>query len=253
MFCENVVRDLSIFADVFTFKSYEVLEENCHHCIECSGLRHFSLLFFHKLLAAPIVRQSFQGIILRCPLVGFAVYQLLPVLSQNSSKKSAIYWLVVVVTTMTIAVVDFAMAYSFIITRNAQLVEFLGPFKFFSRILFFAFGRNLAFNFFLYLFRERQQLRQSLEKEVQVVYRDVRKIDVTDNESNIKLLTIDDIFYCEQQRNFTTIHTVQNEKYTRLGSMKHLEQLFGEEEFVRITTTLLVPFQYIQSCKNNTV
>ena len=87
MFCENVVRDLSIFADVFTFKSYEVLEENCHHCIECSGLRHFSLLFFHKLLAAPIVRQSFQGIILRCPLVGFAVYQLLPVLSQNSSKK----------------------------------------------------------------------------------------------------------------------------------------------------------------------
>ena len=35
--------------------------------------------------------------------------------------------------------------------------------------------------------------------------------------------------------------------------MKHLEQLFGEEEFVRITTTLLVPFQYIQSCKNNTV
>ncbi|MBR4488761.1 MAG: winged helix-turn-helix domain-containing protein, partial [Bacteroidales bacterium] len=48
-------------------------------------------------------------------------------------------------------------------------------------------------------------------------------------------------------------YTVQNKSYTRLGSMKHLEQLFGEEEFIRITTTLLVPFQYIQSCQDNVV
>ena len=85
------------------------------------------------------------------------------------------------------------------------------------------------------------------------MYERVRMLDVTDKDSNIQLLTMDDIFYCEQQRNFTTIHTVQNEKYTRLGSMKHLEQLLGEEEFVRITTTLLVPFRYIHSCKDNLV
>ena len=85
------------------------------------------------------------------------------------------------------------------------------------------------------------------------MYERVRVLDVTDKDSNIQLLTMDDIFYCEQQRNFTTIYTVQNEKYTRLGSMKHLEQLFVEEDFIRITTTLLVPFQYIQSCKDNRV
>ena len=212
-------------------------------------LYYFSTNCWLRPSSGSLFKELFSGVLLLASLY-INYYLFYP---KIHPKKSAIYWLVVVVTTMTIAVVDFAMAYSFIITRNAQLVELLGPFKFFSRILFFAFGRNLAFNFFTYLFRERQQLRQSLEKEVQVVYRDVRKIDVTDKESNIKLLTIDDIFYCEQQRNFTTIHTVQNEKYTRLGSMKHLEQLFGEEEFVRITTTLLVPFQYIQSCKNNTV
>ena len=78
-------------------------------------------------------------------------------------------------------------------------------------------------------------------------------LDVTDKDSNVQLVSIDDIFYCEQQRNFTTIHTVKNKTYTRLGSMKHLEQLLGEEEFIRITTTLLVPFQYIQSCKDNRV
>ncbi len=164
-----------------------------------------------------------------------------------------IYWVAVIILAIVVGMADLAIAYPFIVSLNPQLIQHIGYYNFFSTILYFTIGRNLALNFFPYLFRERQQLRQSLEKEVQVVYRDVRKIDVTDKESNIKLLTIDDIFYCEQQRNFTTIHTVQNEKYTRLGSMKHLEQLLGEEEFVRITTTLLVPFQYIQSCKDNLV
>ena len=154
---------------------------------------------------------------------------------------------------MTIAVVDFAMAYSFIISRNAQLVELLGPFNFFSRILFFAFGRNLALNFFPYLFRERQHLRQSLEKERVIVYERVRMLDVTDKNSDIQLISIDEIFYCQQQRNFTVVYTVQNKSYTRLGSMKHLEQLFGEKEFIRISATVLVPFQYIQSCEDNMV
>lgn len=64
---------------------------------------------------------------------------------------------------------------------------------------------------------------------------------------------MNDIFYCEQQRNFTTIYTVKNEKYARLGTMKHLEQLFGDADFIRITTTLLVPLHYIQSCRDNVV
>lgn len=164
-----------------------------------------------------------------------------------------IYWVAVIILAIVVGMADLAIAYPFIVSLNPQFIQHIGYYNFFSTILYFTIGRNLALNFFPYLFRERQQLRQSLEKEVQVVYQEVRKIDVTDKESNIKLLTIDDIFYCEQQRNFTTIHTVKNKTYTRLGSMKHLEQLLGEEEFVRITTNLLVPFRYIHSCKDNLV
>ena len=164
-----------------------------------------------------------------------------------------IYWAAVVFFAIVVGIADLAIAYPFIVSVNPQLIQHIGYYNFFSTILYFTIGRNLAFNFFPYLFRERQQLRQSLEKEVQVVYRDVRKIDVTDKDSNVQLVSIDDIFYCEQQRNFTTIHTVKNKTYTRLGSMKHLEQLLGEEEFIRLTPTLLMPFRYIQSCKDNTV
>ena len=164
-----------------------------------------------------------------------------------------IYWLAVALMSLVVGFVDLAIAYSYIMARNASIIEYVGYYKFFSKALFFISGRNLALNFFPYLLRERKYYRQSLEKEVQVVYRDMWKLDVTDKDSNIQFVSIDEIFYCQQQRNFTAVYTVQNKCYTRLGSMKHLEQLFGENEFIRITTTLLVPFRYIQSCQDNVV
>ena len=46
--------------------------------------------------------------------------------------------------------------------------------------------------------------------------------------------------------------TTQNETYTRLGSMKHLEQLLGTN-FVRVTPKLLLPLKHIHSCRNGIV
>ena len=206
-----------------------------------SYLRPFSGSFLKEVISGLLLLGSlYFNHFLLCPLI---------------YKKNTyfIYWLLVTLMAIVIGGVDLAMAYSYIKSHNVALIECFGHFKFFSKVLFFTIGRNLALNFFPYLFRERQQLRQSLEKEREIVYERVRMLDVTDKDSNIHLIAIDDIFYCLQQGNFTTIYTVQNERYTRLGSMKHLEQLFGEEEFVRVTTTLLVPFQYIQSCKDNLV
>ena len=164
-----------------------------------------------------------------------------------------VYWLSVLLIALITSVLDLAIAYPHIASCNAKMIQIIGSFGFFSGILICTTGRNLAFNFFPYLFRERQHFRQSLEKEREIVYERVRMLDVTDKNSDIQLISIDEIFYCQQQRNFTVIYTVQNKSYTRLGSMRHLEQLFGEEAFIRITSTLLVPFQYIQSCQDNVV
>ena len=164
-----------------------------------------------------------------------------------------VYWLSVVFIAVIASIIDLAIAYSYVVSCNAQIIQLVGSYKFFSRILLFITGRNLALNFFPYLFRERLHFRQSLEKERVIVYERVRMLDVTDKNSDIQLISIDEIFYCQQQRNFTVVYTVQNKSYTRLGSMKHLEQLFGTKEFIRITNTIMVPFQYIKSCKENVV
>ena len=213
----------------------------------------FLILVRNSLLrpyAGSFVKESFSALLLIGSLY-LNYFLLYPRIYQKYSYH--IYWLAVVLMSIVVGIVDLAVAYPFIMLRNAQVIEFVGYYSFFLKALFFIIGRNLALNIFPYLFRERQQLHHSLEKEREIVYERVRMLDVTDKDSNVQLVSIDDIFYCEQQRNFTTIHTVKNKTYTRLGSMKHLEQLLGEEEFIRITTTLLVPFQYIQSCKDNLV
>lgn len=195
------------------------------------------------------VKEAISGILLLGSLY-FNYFVLYPKLYP---KYPQVYWAVVVLSAIVVGVVETALAYRFIVSRHANAIKLVGYFEFFATHQFEVIGRNLALNFFPFLFRDRKHYQHSLEDETKIVYERVRMLDVADKDSNIQLLTMDDIFYCEQQRNFTTIHTVQNEKYTRLGSMKHLEQLLGEEEFVRITTTLLVPFQYIQSCKDNMV
>lgn len=166
---------------------------------------------------------------------------------------SIIYWLVLVLMAIVTSTLDMAIAYPYIKERNAEVIEFVGAFNFIEQSLIALFGRNLAFNLFPFLFRERQHYQQSLEKEVKIVYRDVRMLDVVDEHNDIQLVPIEDIFYCHQQGNFTEIHTVQNRKYTRLGSMRHLEQLFGEEDFIRLTATVLVPFRYVESCQGDMV
>ena len=210
--------------------------------------------FTHYSVLRPYAGSFFKEFLCALFMIGplYVNYFLLfPRIYQN--KSHLLYWIAVVLFAIISGIVDMAIAYPYIASCNANLIQIVGFFTFVSTHLFFTIGRNLALNFFPYLFRERQHLRQSLDKEREIVYERVRMLDVTDKSSNIQFVSIDEIFYCQQQRNFTVIYTVQNKSYTRLGSMKHLEQLFGEEAFIRITTTLLVPFQYIQSCQDNVV
>ena len=217
----------------------------------CFGLLwFFTRNAFLRPYAGSTLKEAVAGLLLLGSL--YANYFLLyPILYQKHSHN--IYWLLVFFIALATGFIELAIAYQNISLCNAAIIQEFGFFSFFSKRLLFIVGRNLAFNFFPFLIGERQHFQQAFENEVKIVYQDVRKLDVTDGGNNIQLVPIEDIFYCQQQRNFTNIFMVNDKKYTRLGSMKHLQQLVGEEEFIRITTTLLVPFRHIESCKDYTV
>lgn len=208
-----------------------------------SYLRPFSGSYFKEILAGSLLLGSlYTNYFLFYPKIHY--------------DRPSFYWLVIVVMAVIMGFIDLAIAYNGIVSCNAQVIQYVGRLSFFSKILFFIIGRNLALNFFPFLLRDRQHYQQSLEKEVKVVYQTIRMFDVTgkkDKKNKLYLVNIDDIFYCYQQRNSTDVYMVQNICYSRLGSMKHLEQLLGNKEFIRITTNVLVPFRYIKECKDNMV
>lgn len=216
----------------------------------CGALLWF---FTRNSILRPYAGSSFKETIAGVLLLGslyLNYFLLYPKLYQKHSH--IIYWLTLSVVALVTGGLDLAIAYPNIISCGTPIIEFVGLFNYFSKTLLFIVGRNLALNFLPFLFRERHNYQQAFENEVRVVYQDVRKLDVVDEHSNIHLVSIDDIFYCQQKGNFTHIYLVQNKYYTRTCSMKHLEQLFGDD-FVRITNSELVPFRYIKECKDNMV
>lgn len=210
-------------------------------------------LFTLNSILRPYAGSYFKELLAGLLLIGslYVNYFLLyPKLYQK--RPHYIYWLTLLLIAIITGIMDMAIAYHNIVSCNEQVIQMVGSFNFFSRILFFVIGRNIALNVFPFLLRDRKHFQQSLEKEVRVVYQDVRKIDVEDSDNNILLVPIDDIFYCLQDGNYAYIYLVQNKYYTRYGSMKHLVQLLGDD-FIRITATTLLPFRHIKACKDNVV
>lgn len=169
-------------------------------------------------------------------------------------KHPVVYWVVLVSLCIIAAAMDFAIAYHHIMYCNGAIIGEIGAFRFFSHYFKLLTIRNVALNTFPFIFRERQELQKALDKEVQIVYQDARLLDVSDKEHNARLIPRDNIYYCQQDGNYTRIYVTQDDLYySRYGSMKYLEQLFGSEEFVRVSNTLLIPYRYIHSCNGTEV
>ena len=165
----------------------------------------------------------------------------------------SLYWLLVVIACFVTGGVELAIGYPFIVKCNALAIQEYGSFYFFSKRLLFVFSRNLAFNLFAYVLRERKQLQQSLETESKVVYQFARMLDVCDDKNNCQHIPVDNILYCKKNGNETEIHTVDGMKYRRYCTIKYLGQHFGNKEFIRISSSVIVPFQHITSCDGKAV
>lgn len=165
----------------------------------------------------------------------------------------SLYWSIVVVSSLGTGCVELALGYPFISKCHALIIAKVGSSYYFSKLLFLIFSRNLAFNFFPYMLRERKHLQQSLETEIKIVYKYARMIDVCDGKNNCSHIPIDDIFYCKKNGNETDVYTVDGIKYTRYCTIKYMIQLLDNKEFIRISSSTIVPFQHIASCDGEDV
>lgn len=165
------------------------------------------------------------------------------------------YWISVILFPLAISCVELTIGVSFIKECNALLIEKRGFFRYFSKLLLFVTGRNTAFNFIPFAIRNIQQLQEEANIRTHVVCQQTRMLDVCDKDNNCLLIPIDNIFYCLKDGNYTRLYLVEgNGTYvTRYCSLKFMDQLLGHEEFIRLSSSILVPLQYIKSCDGHKV
>jgi hypothetical protein len=165
------------------------------------------------------------------------------------------YWICVTLIPLAISCVELAVGASFIKECTVTLIEKRGVFRYFSKLLLFVFGRNTAFNFIPFAIRNIQQLQEEANIRTQVVCQQIRMLDVCDSKKNFLLISIDNIYYCRRDGNYIRIFLVDSDGtyVTRYGSLKFMEQLLGHKDFIRISSSILVPFLYIKSYDENRV
>ena len=150
-------------------------------------------------------KEVFSGLLLLATL--YANYYLFyPKLYRGHT---SLYWSSVVIACLAAGGLELALGYTFISKCNVVLISEVGPFNYFATKLLFIVFRNLAFNLFAYVLRERKQLQQSLETESKVVYQFARMLDVCDDKNNCQHIPIDKFFYCKKNGNETEIHTIE--------------------------------------------
>jgi len=211
----------------------------------------FSRNSFLRPYAGRTWKEALSGVILLATL--YINYFLLYPMLIKKRHSNILYWLAVVFMSIAVGVLEMAIAYPFISKCNALLIEEYGFWHYFSKHTFMVVSRNVAFNFFPFMFGERKRLHEVLDTKVSFIYQYARMLDVCDDQNNCLHIPVDNILYCCKNGNETEVYTMDGEKHTRYCTLKYLIQFLGNEEFIRISSSVIVPFQHIASCNGKSV
>lgn len=111
--------------------------------------------------------------------------------------------------------------------------------------------RNGGWVLFAFAAREIQRLRKEAAEKENIIQKRYKFVDVRDSDYKIGVINSEDIYYCIQEKNIVTIHSVDSGIYYRYCSMKNMENLLGTKEFVRISRNAIVSKRFISIYNDN--
>jgi len=121
----------------------------------------------------------------------------------------------------------------------------IAPSKLLSTFTILVLCRNLGFYSFVFLIMNlRRELALSRKKAL-ALKNQMQYIDVRNMQNEVVYIQVHDIMCCEQNQNMSYVFLATGEKYYRFNSMKDLEELLGEDLFVRISRQHLINKEYI--------
>ena len=148
----------------------------------------------------------------------------------------------------------------YILTINVKLSGFPDNFillhetqiktQLFLNLLF----RDCGLLCFAGLVSDNFRLRLQIHDKEKKLYMKTRQLEVQQLlEKESVLLNEDEICYITQNQNYNTFVTTEGTKYTKRGTLNVLQDLLGENHYVRISRSTIVRLKCINSIQNDTV
>ena len=164
-----------------------------------------------------------------------------------------LYWIIVIFISLLFGCLEMIIAYPAISHNCAMIIQTVGEFRYFSKHTFLVVGRNIALNLIPFVIKEKGVLKELANSDMKILYNSTNMIDAADSEHKSHLMPTKDIYYCWQTGNYINFRTINNEHFFRYSSMKYMFDLLGEENFVRISSTIMLPYRYILTCDGEKV
>ena len=118
---------------------------------------------------------------------------------------------------------------------------------------FWLFLRNTCYYFFSFFICTIYFLNKEKEDIYQYLYHHNHLIVAKGHHNAVVTIPIREITYCQQSENYAKIHLLDGNCYTRNCTMSALAEDFGPDCSVRISRSIIVMCDYIQSFNENTV
>ena len=222
------------------------------------GQAVFSAFFFEYFTKNSFLRPSINANTEYCIALMLVFAMLLNFWSLRLlSRKKNTMFLYLLFSSMEIVI---TVLIEYILTINVKLSGFPDNFIFlhetqiktqlFLNLLF----RDCGLLCFAGLVSDNFRLRLQIHDKEKKLYMKTRQLEVQQLlEKESVLLNEDEICYITQNQNYNTFVTTEGTKYTKRGTLNDLQDLLGENHYVRISRSTIVRLKCINSIQNDTV
>lgn len=164
------------------------------------------------------------------------------------------YFSCTIICTLLAGAVEMALIYpDFYATLSCQFTH-AEVRKFILTGGFLVIARDSAFSLSAFAIKNIMYLNDENKRKESALLNHFHSIEARDWSSHQKtLINIDDICFCKQTQNYTTIFLADGKRAIRYGSLKLISDELGQENMTQISRTELVFYKHVLSFNNSGV
>ena len=149
-----------------------------------------------------------------------------------------------------ICAVEYAMTHRFVTGVFNDSIRDFGARAVLLPIYSNIFFRDLALLLFVRLAADNIKLSETKAEDEKMLLRTNNQLIVR-KQGLTHIVNMADIYYCQQAKNYTTLYSIDGQRHRKRISLKDLEVMLHDNQFVRISRSDIVRLSAIQKCKNN--